>query len=126
GLMSRFLAWLLDLIIVIGLTVASVIVITQVLAFFPGVGQAVIFITYFLLDWGYAIATETFWSGQTVGKRVLGLRVIQQSGVRIGFYQAVICNLVRVVDRQPAFMLFGPGFYLLGAAVAAFSGSQQR
>lgn len=126
GLMSRFLAWLVDLLIVAALTVASVIVISQVLALFPGLGQAVIFISYFLIDWGYAIATETFWSGQTVGKRVLGLRVIQQSGVRIGFYQAVIRNLVRVVDRQPAIMLFGPGFYLLGGAVAAFSGSQQR
>jgi uncharacterized RDD family membrane protein YckC len=119
GLMSRFLAWLVDLFMVLALTTAAWVVIAQALAFFPGFAQAVFFVAYFLIDWGYAIATETFWSGQTVGKRVLGLRVIQQSGVRIGFLQAVIRNLARAVDRLPL-------FYLVGAVAAVFSRSHQR
>jgi len=126
GLMSRFLAWVIDLLVVIGGTLASSMMISQVFALFPGLGQAVFFVAYFLIDWGYGIVTETVWSGQTLGKKALGLRVIQQSGVRIGFLQAVIRNLVRLVDRQPALFLVGPGFYLLGGAVAAFSQSQQR
>jgi len=119
GLMGRFLAWLIDLGIVIGLTLATSIVVSNVLALFPGLGRAVMFVAFFLIDWGYGIATETFWSGQTAGKKALGLRVIQTSGVRIGFLQAAIRNLARVVDRLPL-------FYLLGGAVAAFSRSQQR
>ncbi|HEY8210108.1 MAG TPA: RDD family protein [Myxococcaceae bacterium] len=126
GSMSRFLAWLLDLLIIIALTWTSGMLINSVFVLFPSLGVGVFWIAYFLIDWGYGIATETFWSGQTVGKRVLDLRVIQQSGVRIGFLQAVIRNLARLVDRQPAILLFGPGLYLLGGAVAAFSRSGQR
>ncbi|HYV45669.1 MAG TPA: RDD family protein [Myxococcaceae bacterium] len=126
GLMSRFLAWAIDLLIILGLTLATAMLVSNVFALFPGLGQAVMFVAFFLIDWGYGICTETFWSGQTVGKRALGLRVIQQSGVRIGFLQAVLRNLARLVDRQPAIFLVGPGLYLLGGAVAVFSGSGQR
>jgi len=126
GLMSRFLAWGLDLLLIAGATLATSTIVSQVFALLPGFGRAVMFVAYFLIDWGYGILTETVWSGQTLGKKALGLRVIQRSGVRIGFLQAVIRNLVRLVDRQPALFLVGPGFYLVGGAVAAFSESGQR
>ena len=68
---------------------------------FPGFASALSMVVYFLVDWGYGIALETAWSGQTVGKRAMGLRVIQESGVRIGFYHAALRNLARPVDRLP-------------------------
>src|SRR3712207_2418567 len=119
GLYSRFLAWLLDSLIILVATFAVVIVLNISMALFPGFASALTAVIYFLLDWGYGIALETIWSGQTVGKRVMSLRVIQQSGVRIGFYHAALRNLARPVDRLPF-------FYLVGGLTALLSGSHQR
>ena len=119
GLMSRFLAWLIDTLIsgllagslMIGLSVAEVVL--------GGVGSAMAFVVWFAIDWGYMIALEVAWSGQTIGKRVMGLRVLQESGVRVGLSQALLRNLARPVDRLPL-------FYLVGGVAAALSRSQQR
>lgn len=85
----------------------------------PAIGGALVFILYFLVDWGYAIFLEGLWSGQTVGKRLFGLRVIQESGVRVSWLQALLRNLARPVDRLPL-------FYFVGGAAALFTQSQQR
>ena len=85
----------------------------------PAIGVALVFILYFLVDWGYAIFLEGLWSGQTVGKRLFGLRVIQESGVRVSWLQALLRNLARPVDRLPM-------FYFVGGAAALFTQSQQR
>ncbi len=119
GLYSRFLAWLLDEAIVLFSTVFVLTVLNLAMVAFPGFASALSFVVYFLVDWGYAIALETAWSGQTVGKRVLHLRVIQESGVRIGFYHAALRNLARPVDRLPL-------LYLVGGLTALVSGSHQR
>ena len=119
GLYSRFLAWLMDALIVGGCTIALLMALSVALFAAPGFASAVGFVLYFLVDWGYGIALETVWSGQTVGKRVMGLRVIQRSGVRIGFYHAALRNLARPVDRLPF-------FYLVGGVTALLSGPQQR
>lgn len=119
GLYSRFLAWLVDLVIVLTLSATTLLVLSLTMMAFPGIASALGIVVYFLVDWGYGIALETAWSGQTVGKRMLSLRVIQESGVRIGFYHAALRNLVRPVDRLPF-------LYLVGGVAAMVSGSQQR
>jgi uncharacterized RDD family membrane protein YckC len=119
GLASRFLAWLLDALIVLAGTAALLTGLSLLMVVFPGFASALAIVLYFLVDWGYGIALETAWSGQTVGKRALGLRVIQSSGVRIGFYHAALRNLARPVDRLPL-------LYLVGGVTALLSGSHQR
>jgi uncharacterized RDD family membrane protein YckC len=119
GIYSRFLAWLLDTAIVLFGTGLLLTWLGTAMAFFPGFASALSIVIYFLVDWGYGIALETAWSGRTVGKRVFGLRVIQQSGVRIGFYHAALRNLARPVDRLPL-------LYLVGGVTALISGSHQR
>lgn len=119
GVYSRFLAWLVDAVIV-GLATLIVLLVFQVaMAAFPGFASALGIVVYFLVDWGYGITLETAWAGQTVGKRALSLRVIQESGVRIGFYHAALRNLARVVDRLPF-------LYLVGGTTALVSRSHQR
>src|SRR5271156_1479264 len=41
----------------------------------------------FLLHWGYFTLFEAFWHGQTPGKRLMKLRVIQQSGRALGLFE---------------------------------------
>jgi uncharacterized RDD family membrane protein YckC len=119
GLYSRFLAWLVDALIVGVATVGVLFALNIAMAAFPGFASALSLVIYFLLDWGYGIGLETAWSGQTVGKRVMSLRVIQESGVRIGFYHAALRNLARPVDRLPL-------LYMVGGMAALVSRSHQR
>lgn len=135
GLMSRFLALLIDTVLSVVITAILFMVVflfSMLLSAggtalggakagqqLMGVGVAAEFVVWFLVDWGYMVLLETAWSGQTVGKRVMGLRVIQDTGVRVGVYQSLLRNLVRPVDKMPL-------FYLVGGVAALFSGSQQR
>ena len=81
--------------------------------------KAVAVLAYFVISIGYGIGTEWHWRGQTVGKRLLRLRVMDVSGFRLHFSQIAIRNLLRVVDMLPA-------FYLVGGAACLISQRAQR
>ncbi|HUY81306.1 MAG TPA: RDD family protein [Acidobacteriaceae bacterium] len=61
----------------------------------------------FLLYWGYFTLFEAFWNGQTPGKRLCKIRVIQQSGRQLTFFESMTRNLIRVIDSLPGFYLVG-------------------
>jgi uncharacterized RDD family membrane protein YckC len=61
----------------------------------------------FAVTVGYYMAFEILWSGQTPGKRLVGLRVIRENGYPIRPVDAVIRNLVRAVDWLP--FIYGVG-----------------
>jgi len=64
----------------------------------------------FLVQWGYFTLFETLWAGQTPGKRLMMIRVVREDGRPIGFAEAAIRNLLRVVlDSQPL-NLYAVGF----------------
>ena len=54
----------------------------------------------FLVFWAYPIVLEVCW-GRTLGKRVLGLRVVARDGAPLGWMQAIVRNLLRTVDMLP-------------------------
>ena len=64
-------------------------------------------VVVFAIFWGYYIAFEVTTNGQTFGKLALGLRVIKEGGYPIGFADAAIRNLVRIVDFLPFFYAVG-------------------
>ncbi len=119
GLFSRFLAWLLDTVITVALAAAIMTAVSLIFFAAPGFAAAAATVVWFLVDWGYGILLESVWSGQTIGKKALGLRVIQESGVRIGPLHAAMRNLTRPLDRLPL-------FYMVGGVVALFTESSQR
>lgn len=61
----------------------------------------------FGLLWGYYIFFEMIWNGQSPGKRLVRLRVVRADGTPITLNEAVIRNLVRLVDFLP--LLYGVG-----------------
>ncbi|MBM4142595.1 MAG: RDD family protein [Lentisphaerae bacterium] len=73
----------------------------------------------FALSFGYGIALEWLWQGQTVGKRLLRLQVMDEQGLRLTFSQIVVRNLLRPVDALPA-------FYLVGGLACLLSPRAQR
>lgn len=119
GMGSRFLAWLADcgLIVVLGVMgamAASVLDLGR-----PGLGTAVALLWVFTLKWGYFLFFEWLWAGQTPGKRAMGIRVIQEQGTAISFYQAAVRNVLRVADALPL-------FYGLAFVVAACNRHHRR
>src|SRR6266542_4302032 len=68
----------------------------------------------FLINWGYYVFFEGLWQGSTPGKKRVGIRVIRQDGLPIGWREAALRNLVRAADMLP------PPCYLLGGLVMYF------
>lgn len=83
------------------------------------VAQAVTVLAYFLLSFAYSITLEWRWNGQTVGKRLLRLRVVDARGLRLTFSQVVMRNLMRTFDALPF-------FYAVGGVAAWISPLRQR
>lgn len=107
GPVARFLAFLIDLACIwaIGSTVSTVLGSMGILSL--DIAAAFMTVAYFVISIGYGIGAEWLWRGQTVGKRVLGLRVLDEQGLRLTFSQIVARNLLRFVDSLPAFYMVG-------------------
>ncbi len=80
---------------------------------------AAIALTVFAVSVGYFIVFEIIWSGQTPGKRLLGVRVIRENGYPLRPIDATIRNVVRLVDGLPV-------GYAVGVLVMLFNGRARR
>jgi len=119
GPVSRSLAWMIDAACILACFQVGRVLIGLLGIISHDISSAVSIFIFFVLRTGYAMALEWFWQGQTVGKRVLGLRVMDVNGLRLQPSQIVIRNLLRAVDSLPL-------FYLLGGAVCLISRQSQR
>jgi uncharacterized RDD family membrane protein YckC len=107
GVVPRAYAWLLDL----GIRFAGVSVLSSILAILGEAGTGVLLVAMFLVYWGYPVAFEVLFDGQTPGKRVMGLRVVNANGTPVTWLPSVVRNLLRTVDMLP----FGYGLGLASA-----------
>jgi uncharacterized RDD family membrane protein YckC len=107
GPMVRFVAWGIDLACIIAATMALNILIGLLGLVSVDLARAISTLVYFIVSIAYGMITEWYWRGQTVGKRLLRLRVIDAEGLRLQFHQIVIRNLLRFVDMLPVFYLVG-------------------
>ena len=120
GMGSRFLAILIDSLLQIAVYVAIVLVFILIVSAAPksaNTGElshngekwliAGLILIHFVMYWGYFTLFEAFWNGQTPGKKLFKIRVIQDSGRQITFFEAMIRNLIRVIDMLPSFYLVG-------------------
>ncbi len=99
---SRMGAFLIDLMIRIGLLYVLNLVVAFLLPIFgQGLPAGMMLVTMFILEWWYGTICEGFWNGRTPGKRTFGLRVIKDAGYPIGFYDAMLRNLLRAADILP-------------------------
>jgi len=71
-----------------------------------------------LLTFAYYVLFEG-WFGGTLGKLILGMRVVDKTGKRAGIGRAFLRNLLRILD-------FLPVAYLLGIIMVAASSTKQR
>jgi uncharacterized RDD family membrane protein YckC len=119
GPATRFLAAFIDILCVatLDLTLQKLLGILNAIG--PGIANAMLTLGYFGISIGYGILLEWGWRGQTVGKKLCRLRVVDAEGMRLQLDQIVTRNLLRVVDLLP-------GFYFIGGVSCWFSAKCQR
>jgi uncharacterized RDD family membrane protein YckC len=119
GPMTRFLAWTIDA-FAIGAASSMIAKLLTILALISmDLAIAMSTLSYFILSIGYGIGLEWLWRGQTLGKRVLGLRVMDARGLKLHVSQIAIRNVLRAVDMLPA-------FYMVGGIACAVNRYSQR
>ncbi|EFH84130.1 RDD family protein [Ktedonobacter racemifer] len=113
GVGSRFLAILIDSIILgIVFGIINAILGTALKGSFAISGiEGLLLLIY------YSCMEATM--GATLGKKILGLRVVKEDGSSIGWGDSIIRNLLRIIDIIP-------GFYLVAAILVWTSSSKQR
>lgn len=119
GPIARFLAIVIDtmlVIVAIGFLSSLLFFLTPM---FSDLASGVAIFGGFAIWVLYGILLEWLMRGQTIGKRIMGIRVMDARGLNLQLDQAIIRNLVRVADQLPA-------FYLVGGLCAYLSPQFQR
>jgi uncharacterized RDD family membrane protein YckC len=134
GLGSRFVAVLLDYLLQGAAVIILLIVFALLLSGVSSGGGggssnggnlstkwtiAIIIAIPFLLEWAYFALFEAFWHGQTPGKRIMKIRVIQQTGRPLSLFESLGRNLVRIIDMLPT-------AYAIGVICMFITKRQQR
>ncbi len=109
GIASRFMAGLLDNLILAAIYIVLVLLVIA-MAWATGTRHigtalpgdswvlALLIAVAFAIYWGYFACFEMWLNGQTPGKKALRIRVVKQDGSPITFLDVAIRNLLRAVD----------------------------
>ncbi len=119
GPVSRMLALAVDLAMIAVLANVLRQLLAPLKLFGEDIETAINVVAYFLLTLLYGVLTEWLWRGQTVGKHLFGLRVVDARGFRLEPAQVIVRNLMRFIDALPA-------FYLVGGAACFFQRHYRR
>jgi len=110
GIGSRFMAVFIDTLLQ-GMLMFAAMVAGVSVALLSQMGStwaiAIVILVYFGIYWGYFAVFETVWKGQTPGKRLMKIRVIKGDGRSINVYDAMIRNLIRIIDFLPSVYAIG-------------------
>lgn len=119
GPVTRFLSWLVDAACIAAMVMVMSFALGMLSIISVDLAGAAAALGYFVISIGYGIMCEWFWRGQTVGKRLFRLRVVDVEGMRLQFNQIVTRNLLRFVDALPV-------MYFVGGVACWFSPKCQR
>lgn len=119
GPIVRCFAWAVDFVLIGALAAGASLLslLASVLSFDFALALAIL--CYFSISVGYGVMAEWLWRGQTPGKRMMGLRVMDVHGLKLQFHQVLMRNLLRFVDMLP-------GFYAVGGAACLLNRRAQR
>jgi len=138
GLGARTLAALLDLVLLFLAWVTALLLYSvggdligraQALS---AAGQVLAVVAVLAAGWGWDVAWEVAWHGQTPGKRALGLRVVRIDGSPVGPVESVLRNALRALELPLAYapavlmVALGPRRQRLGDLVAGTLVVQER
>lgn len=119
GPVIRGIAFVVDLLIISVITnvLGGILAVLSLIS--SDLFGAIATLLFFAVQLGYGILLEWKLRGQTLGKRILRLRVMDAQGLKLTFSQIVLRNILRPVDSLPI-------FYLLGGATSFLHPLAQR
>ncbi|HEX7732434.1 MAG TPA: RDD family protein, partial [Rhodanobacter sp.] len=103
GPLPRARAWMIDSLIRLVLLMLGMVP----LSLLGTGGRGLAMLLMFALLWAYWVICELWLDGQSLGKRALGLRVVNLDGTPVTWLPSVTRNLLRVVDALPG--VYGVG-----------------
>lgn len=115
----RMCAWLLDACVVSAAWGVLSTAVSMLALISADYAQLFAVVIYFVLSHGYRIWTEWYWRGQSLGKKLFRLRVVDRRGFALTFPQVALRNLLRFIDVLPL-------MYLVGGAAALLNRRGQR
>lgn len=84
-----------------------------------GVATAFIYLAMFCILFAYNIGLEGYWNGQTLGKKLIGIKVVKENGDEIDWGSAIVRNI-------PGIFSFGALAYLVALLSIAMTDHRQR
>jgi uncharacterized membrane protein SpoIIM required for sporulation/uncharacterized RDD family membrane protein YckC len=129
GIGSRAAAALIDSVVLVMLFIAATVTVGSAFRALvhhitAGWTQSIILALWIVFSfaalWGYYVLFEALWDGQTLGKRLIGLRVVRDGGYSIDFAASAVRNIMRLIDVQPI------GTYFAGLVSIIVSPSGKR
>lgn len=119
GPVTRAIGFFIDFATIMAIQQALMFVLTPLAIFMHDFGAAAMVLVQFFLSFGYGAVCELLFNGQTMGKRVMRIRVMDERGLRLRPSQVIIRNLVRIADMLPL-------AYAVGGLFCLFSKRCQR
>jgi len=122
---ARALAIGIDMIVIVGIQAILQIPLRLLAALDADTANGLGILLFFASNFAYFLFCEWGMAGQTYGKRILGLRVMDAQARRLVFSQVLVRTLFRVIDMFPVFYAVGgiasllnPRFQRLGDIAA--------
>ncbi|MEO8671221.1 MAG: RDD family protein [Tahibacter sp.] len=109
GAMPRAAAWAIDMVI----RGALLWGVATVIAVLGRTGVGFYLLILFVIFWLYPVLFEVLRDGQTPGKKIMRLRVINANGTPVTWISSIVRNLLRTVDMLP----FGYAFGLVASLI---------
>lgn len=103
GPVARALAFVIDLM----LRGVILVLLSIGLSIVGNFGMGLFLIVVFMMEWFYPVLFEVYRQGETPGKRMMGLRVVNDNGTPVGWGPSLVRNLLRAIDFLPSFYGFG-------------------
>lgn len=93
--------------------------VNETFGLFQGLIVAMFLLAHFAIEFGYFIVWEMMASGRSLGKYIMGLRVVRRDGSAIDLRASAARNLMRIVDMLPE-------NYVVGLIAMVLSPSGER
>jgi len=124
---KRLFAWIIDLVIIFAYCVIAVSIVERFSAAYKSAdndlpflyNMSAVYLLLFVPVLVYHLFFEVVMNGQSIGKKLVGIKVIGEDGGRPALHQYLIRWLIRPVD-------FAGSFYLVGLLTVVLSRKNQR
>ena len=139
GFGVRLGAQIIDIIITVIAAIAAILFVAFVLNSFSHSVTAIMMLILFLIRVPYYIFTELLWNGQTLGKRLLKIKVVSHDGGALTVHALVTRNIMKEAEvflpgtlvltldaTEPVYSLIALGWIAMCVAVPLFNHHRRR